>query len=318
VSATRAIILAAAQNQWLKERASRYAFVRKSVSRFMPGETLDDAIASAHAFKERNLGTVFTHLGENIADAAEAEKVVEHYEGVLERIHTERLETEISVKLTQLGLDLSEELCERNLRRLLEQKGSERTLWIDMESSIYVDRTLRIYRRILADHANTGICLQAYLKRTEADLNHLLRNKPTIRLVKGAYREAANIAAQKKTKIDDNYLNLARTFFREQRIGNLRRFIFATHDGVLIKKITENAEQEGLGRSEVEIQMLYGIQRSMQEWLVREGWRSSVLIAYGTHWYAWFLRRLAERPANLWLVIKNLQDSEQFRISESK
>jgi proline dehydrogenase len=306
MSATRAIILAAAENQWLKERAGRYAFVRKSVSRFMPGETLDDAIAAAHALKKRNLGTVFTQLGENIADAAEAEKVVQHYEGVLKRIHTENLETEISVKLTQLGLDLSEELCARNLRRLLAQGSPERTLWIDMESSIYVDRTLRTYRQILADYTNTGICLQAYLKRTEADLNCLLPLKPTIRLVKGAYRESVDIAAQKKTEIDGNYLILARTFLRELKIGNLRRFIFATHDGVLIEKITESAEQEGLGRNEVEVQMLYGIQSDLQERLAREGWRSSVLIAYGTHWYAWFLRRLAERPANLWLVLRNL------------
>jgi proline dehydrogenase len=306
MSATRAVILAAAENRWLKERAGRYAFVRKSVSRFMPGETLDDAIAAAHALNKRNLGTVFTHLGENIADAAEAETVVEHYEGAMKRIQTENLETEISVKLTQLGLDLSEELCERNLRRLLGTGSPKRTLWIDMESSAYVEPTLRIYQRILADYPNTGICLQAYLKRTEADVNYLLPNKPTIRLVKGAYREGADIASRKKTEIDSNYLHLARTFFREQKAGNLKRFIFATHDGILIEKITESAKQEGLGRKEVEIQMLYGIQSALQERLARDGWRSSVLIAYGTHWYAWFLRRLAERPANLWLVLKNL------------
>jgi proline dehydrogenase len=306
MSATRAIILAAAQNRWLKERASRYAFVRKSVSRFMPGETLHDAIAAAHELERRNIGTVFTHLGENIAEAAEARGVVEHYLGVLERIHAENLETEISVKLTQLGLDLSEELCERNLRCLLGKVNPERTLWIDMESSLYVDRTLGIYRRLLADYANSGICLQAYLKRTEADVNRLLPNKPTIRLVKGAYRELPDVAIQKRKEVDSNYLSLARTFFREQKHGNLRRFISATHDGPLITKITESAEQEGLARSGVEIQMLYGIQSALQERLAREGWRSSVLIAYGTHWYAWFLRRLAERPANLWLVLKNL------------
>jgi proline dehydrogenase len=307
MSATRAIILAAAENQWLKERAGRYAFVRKSVSRFMPGETLDDAIAAAHALSKLSVGTVFTHLGENIADAAEAKKVVEHYEGVLKRIRTENLETEISVKLTQLGLDVSEELCERNLRRLLEQGRSEqRTLWIDMESSIYVDRTIRIYQRILADYANTGICLQAYLTRTETDLNQLLPNRPTIRLVKGAYRESSNIAAQKRTEIHHNYLKLARRFFREHRRGTLRRFIFATHDAPLIEKITQSAEGEGLNRSEVEVQMLYGIQSTLQQQLARDGWRSSVLVAYGTHWYAWFLRRLAERPANLWLLLRNL------------
>jgi proline dehydrogenase len=306
MGATREIILAAAQNQWLKERAGRYAFIRKSVSRFMPGETLDEAVAAAHELERRKLGTVFTHLGENIADASEAEAVVEHYLRVLEKTHTENLHTEISVKLTQLGLDLSEELCERNLRRLLLRASPERTLWIDMESSVYVDRTLRIYLRVLRDHANTGICLQAYLKRTEADVNQLLPDKPTVRLVKGAYREPLDIAMQKKREIDDNYLRLASTFFREQKRGNVRRFISATHDGPLIEKITASAEKNGLGRNEVEIQMLYGIQSALQERLANEGWRSSILIAYGTHWYAWFLRRLAERPANLWLVLKNL------------
>jgi len=306
VSASRALILAAAQNQWLKERASRYAFVRKSVSRFMPGETLDDAVAAAHELTRRNLGTVFTHLGENIADAREAQAVVTHYLNVLERIHAEKLHTEISVKLTQLGLDLSEELCEGNVRQLLARERSERTVWIDMESSAYVDATLGIYGRVLNDHPNCGICLQAYLHRTPADIEQLLPQKPTIRLVKGAYREAAGIAAQKKAEIDASYLSLGRKFFVEQKKKNIRRVIFATHDGPLIERITQAALQESLKRRDIEIQMLYGIQRDLQERLAREGSRSSVLIAYGTHWYAWFMRRLAERPANMWLVIRNL------------
>ena len=306
MSASRALILAAAQNQWLKERASRYAFVRRSVSRFMPGETLDDAIAAAHELKKRNLGTALTHLGENIADVGEADAVVAHYLKVLQRIRAEGLQTEISVKLTQLGLDLSEELCERNLRQLLASEPSLRTVWIDMESCAYVDATLRIYRRVLADHPNSGICLQAYLYRTSADLEQLLPQKPTIRLVKGAYREAAGVAAQKKTEIDANYLNLARRFFVEQKKGSIKRLIFATHDGPLIERITQAAVQESLKHQDVEVQMLFGIRRDLQERLAQEGWRSSVLIAYGKHWYAWFMRRLAERPANIWLVLRNL------------
>src|SRR5262249_7409888 len=148
MGATRAVILAAAQNKWLKERASRYSFVRRSVSRFMPGETLDDAIAAAHQLRSRNLGTALTHLGENIADSAEAEGVAAHYLQVLQRIRAENLATEISIKPTQLGLDLSESLCEQNLRRLLAAENPERTLWIDMESSPYVEPTLRLYRNV--------------------------------------------------------------------------------------------------------------------------------------------------------------------------
>jgi proline dehydrogenase len=306
MSATRAVILAAAQNNWLKERASRYTFVRKSVSRFMPGETLDDAVAAARQLHNRSLGTVFTHLGENIAAASEAETVVEHYLQVLQRIRAENLCTEISVKPTQLGLDLSEATCERNLRRLLSAEDPRRTLWIDMESSPYVDATLRLYRKALADYANCGLCLQAYLHRTPQDLSALLPLKPSIRLVKGAYREAAEVAIQPKHQIDARYLDLARQLLTGQTNGSMRRAILATHDPRLIGQITQFASQEGIRREQLEVQMLYGIQRTLQEELASEGWRCSVLIAYGTHWYAWFMRRLAERPANLWLVVRNI------------
>jgi proline dehydrogenase len=305
MSATRAVILAAAQNKWLKERASRYSFVRRSVSRFMPGETLDDAIAAAHQLRSRALGTAFTHLGENIAEASEAEGVVAHYLQVLERIRAETLATEISVKPTQLGLDLSENLCEQNLRRLAAEDPG-RTLWIDMESSPYVESTLRLYRRVRADHPNCGVCLQAYLHRTPRDIEALLPLKPSIRLVKGAYRELPEIAAQQKSEIDSRYLELARALLTSQTSGNVQRAILATHDPRLIEQITTFAAQQGMGRQQVEVQMLYGIQRALQEKLAGEGWKSSVLVAYGTHWYAWFMRRLAERPANLWLVFRNI------------
>jgi proline dehydrogenase len=305
MSATRAVILAAAQNKWLKERASRYSFVRRSVSRFMPGETLDDAIAAAHQLRSRALGTAFTHLGENIAEASEAEGVVAHYLQVLERIRAETLATEISVKPTQLGLDLSENLCEQNLRRLAAEDPG-RTLWIDMESSPYVESTLRLYRRVRADHPNCGVCLQAYLHRTPRDIEALLPLKPSIRLVKGAYRELPEIAAQQKSEIDSRYLELARALLTSQTSGNVQRAILATHDPRLIEQITTFAAQQGIGRQQVEVQMLYGIQRALQEKLAGEGWKSSVLVAYGTHWYAWFMRRLAERPANLWLVFRNI------------
>jgi len=303
---TRAVILRAAQNQWLKEHVNRYDFVRKSVSRFMPGETLDDAVNVAHQLRSRNLGTAFTHLGENVADATEAESVVAHYLKVLERIRVEHLATEISVKPTQLGLDLSRVLCERNLRRLLEAENPSRTLWIDMESSPYVDGTLQLYRTVLPDHPNCGLCLQAYLRRTTSDLDQLLPQKPSIRLVKGAYREAGALAAQRKSDIDRNYFELASRLMREQASGNVRRAILATHDPYLIERIKKSAAEQRIERDLVEVQMLYGIQRGLQQQLANDGWRSSVLVAYGTHWYAWFMRRLAERPANLWLVLRNI------------
>lgn len=306
MGATRAVILAAAQNTWLKERASRYRFVRKSVSRFMPGESLDDAVSAAHRLHAHGLGTVFTHLGENIAEASEAESVVAHYLQVLERIRTENLATEISVKPTQLGLDLSPGLCARNLRRLLVAQDPARTLWIDMESSPYVQATLSLYHQVLAEHPNCGVCLQAYLHRTADDIAELLPRHASIRLVKGAYREPADVAVQEKQAIDGRYFDLAQRLLAAQKAGQLRRAILATHDPRLIEKIKEFAEQEGIPRRETEVQMLYGIQRELQQRLAAAGWSSSVLVAYGTHWYAWFMRRLAERPANLWLVLRNI------------
>jgi proline dehydrogenase len=306
MGATRALLLAASQNRWLRERASRYKFVKRSVSRFMPGETLDDAIVAARDLKRKNIAAVLTHLGENIFDKREAENVASHYQQVLERIRAENLDTEISVKLTQLGLDLSPELCEQNLRRVLSFENPLRTVWIDMEASSYVEATLGIYARLLADYPNAGICLQAYLHRTAADIETLSQMKPTIRLVKGAYAEPPDVAIRSKEAINTNYLLLAQNLLREQVRGNVRRAAFATHDPVLIRHITNFATADGISRKEVEVQMLYGIQRAEQERLAAGGWRSGVLIAYGDYWYPWFVRRLAERPANLWLLVRNL------------
>jgi proline dehydrogenase len=272
----------------------------------MPGETLDDAIRAAHELKKKNIASVLTHLGENIFDKQEAETVAAHYQEVLERIHAEDLKTEISVKLTQLGLDLSPQLCEQNLRRLLTLELPARTLWIDMEASAYVDATLGVYRRLLAEYPNVGICLQAYLHRTAADIEALRPMKPTVRLVKGAYAEPPDVAIRSRDAINASYLALAETLLRAQLRGEVRRAAFATHDPLLIKRVTDFAAAENISRSEVEVQMLYGIQRGEQERLATGGWRSGVLIAYGDYWYPWFVRRLAERPANLWLLLRNL------------
>ena len=306
MGATRALLLAASQNRWLRERASRYTFVKRSVSRFMPGETLDDAITAARELKKKNISAVLTHLGENVFDKQEAEKVAAHYQHALGKIRSENLDIEISVKLTQLGLDLSPEICEHNLRRLLAAEHPPKTLWIDMEASNYAQATLGIYTRLLADYPNAGICLQAYLHRTATDIDALRHMKPTIRLVKGAYAEPPDTAIRSKAAIDANYLLLAQNLLRAQVRGNVRRAAFATHDPALIHHITDFAAVNGIPRSEVEVQMLYGIQRGEQERLAAGGWRSGVLIAYGDYWYPWFVRRLAERPANLWLLLRNL------------
>jgi len=302
----RSILLAASQNVWLREHAVKFPFVRRSVSRFMPGETLEAALAAARSLQQKKIGSVFTHLGENVADRGEASAVTTHYLEVLDRIHQSNLPTEVSVKLTQLGLDLSLDFCLQNVLQILDRENGKSIVWVDMEASGYVDATLEIYKRALKIHPNVGICLQSYLYRTKKDLADLLPLRPSIRLVKGAYKEPPEIAFPKKSDVDESFFALAQRMLQAKSAGQCLRAAFGTHDVMLIRRLAEFATKKGYANSELEIQMLYGIQRAEQERLAREGCRSIVLVAYGTYWYPWFVRRLAERPANLWFLLRNV------------
>lgn len=302
----RSILLAASQNAWLRDHAAKHRFVRRTVSRFMPGELLSDALAAARVLQEKHIGSILTHLGENINDSAEARSVTEHYLEVLRAVREQHLNTEISVKPTQLGLDLSPELCHGHLKTIIAHENKHRIVWIDMEASNYVDATLSLYRRALQEFPNVGLCLQAYLYRTKDDLASLLPSHPSIRLVKGAYNEPPEIAFPSKVDVDENYFALAKEMILAKKGDRGMRSAFGTHDTVLLRRISEFATTVGLARADVEVQMLYGIQSAEQERLARENYSSKVLVAYGSHWYAWFIRRLAERPANLWFVARNL------------
>jgi proline dehydrogenase len=302
----RSLLLAASQNAWLREHAVNFPFVRRSVSRFMPGESLDAALGAAQGLLQSNIGTVFTYLGENVADREEAWKVTEHYLEVLDRIHRLNLPTEISVKLTQLGLDLSPDFCFENLQRIISRENGRAIVWVDMEASNYVDTTLDLYRRALRQHPNVGICLQAYLHRTRKDLEDLWPRRPSIRLVKGAYKEPPEIAFPRKSDVDENYFALAQDMLRAKAAGQCVRAAFGTHDVKLIRRLANSVPQYGLPKTDFEVQMLYGIQRAEQERLASSGCRSVVLVAYGSYWYPWFVRRLAERPANLWFMLRNV------------
>ena len=302
----RSLLLAASQNRWLRDHATQYSFVRGTVSRFMPGETLDDALGAADTLRSKKIGTVFTHLGENIKDRGEAQQVAEHYLEVLKRIREKGLRAEISVKLTQLGLDLSADLCFEHLNAIIECAEKDSIVWVDMEASNYVDATLDLYRRVLSVRPNVGICLQAYLYRTKNDLEKLLPLRPSIRLVKGAYNEAAAIAFQRKQEVDENYFELGRQMLRAKKGSRCVRAAFGTHDVALIRRLSDCASGEGFAKKDFEVQMLYGIQRAEQQRLASEGCTSIVLVAYGSYWYPWFVRRLAERPANLWFIVRNV------------
>ena len=302
----RSMFLAASTNQWMSDHVPRYGFVRRTASRFMPGETLDDALAAAQELKLVNLGTVLTRLGENVTTEAEASDTTRHYMTALDSIRAFGLNAEISVKLTQLGLDLSSQACYENLSTLIEYAGAQSTVWIDMERSKYVDTTLDLFRRARTAYRNVGVCLQAYLYRTRADLEALLPLGPAIRLTKGAYNEPASVAFPAKKSVDQNFFALAQRLLSPEARQAGTRAGLATHDRELIRLISEFAAASGLQKNEYEFQMLYGIQREEQFRLARDGYRTRVLISYGPHWYPWFMRRLAERPANVTFVLRNL------------
>jgi len=304
----RDTLLWASRNPWLRRRVPRLPFVRRAVIKFMPGESLEDTLEAARRFAQRGLPTMFTYLGENVATEDEAGAVVLHYLQVLDEVARAGLDTEISVKLTHLGFDLDPDLSFRNLTRLIRAAGEKRNwVWIDMEASAYVDGTIAVYRRALEASPDVGLCLQAYLYRTAADLEALLPLSPSIRLVKGAYREPPDVAFPKKALVDQNYLRLSEQLLAERRTGQVRRLAAATHDLKLISKLAELAAREGLAPKDAyEVQMLYGIRQADQFRLARSGQPVRCLIAYGPAWYPWYMRRLAERPANVGFVIRNL------------
>ena len=300
----RRLLVSASESLWLRERAPRHRFVRRAAARFFPGEDVGSAIAAARGLATDGIFTLLTHLGENVRDRHESETVAQQYLELLDRIRAENLPAEISVKLTQLGLDVDHELCYANLVRLVERAGSQ-TVWIDMEQSAYVDATLELYTRAQKAYRRTGICVQTYLHRTEKDLALLIEMGAAVRLVKGAYSEPHDIAYAKKREVDENYFRLARILLgpEAQRAGV--RAVLATHHRKLIARIIEWAAAQGIPKNQLEFAMLYGIQRGEQLRLAREGYRSDVLISYGAFWFPWYMRRLAERPANILFVIRN-------------
>ncbi|MGH9470376.1 MAG: proline dehydrogenase family protein [Terriglobia bacterium] len=302
----RSLLLACSHNRWLREEAPRYQFVRRTVSRFMPGERAEDALAAARELEQHSIGAVFTHLGENVTDREEALAVASEYLGVLDLADSLSPAAEISVKLTHLGIDFDPEVCFASLEKLVQRAAPQSCVWIDMESSGYVNRTIYLYRRARARYRNVGVCLQAYLYRTAGDLDLLLELGPAIRLVKGAYNEPGDRAFGRKAAVDENYFKLSQKLLSAEARASGVRAAFATHDRRLIRRIIEHAQSVQAGRSSLEFQMLYGIQRAEQLRLAREGWRTRVLISYGSAWFPWFMRRLAERPANVMFVLKNL------------
>jgi proline dehydrogenase len=303
----RRILLWMARNRWLRDHIPRLWFARRAVRRFMPGEDAASALDAAERFRSDGISSEFTRLGENVTRIEEADAVAEHYLGLLDEIQRRALDGEISVKLTQLGYDIDVERTLAHTQRLAERAAvGGRTLWIDMEGSDYAEGTIAFYERLKATHPNTGLCLQSYLHRTAADIQRLLPLDPAVRLVKGAYAEPATIAYQSKHDVDSNYVALAIALLDGARQGRKVILGLGTHDVRLIEQIAEHASAMGLPKSSFEIQMLYGIRMDQQRRLAGEGYLVRDLIAYGEAWYPWYMRRLAERPANVIFALRQI------------
>jgi proline dehydrogenase len=303
----RKALLALSTNAWMRDRATKTAFVRRSVSRFMPGEHVEDALRAAAEVKPQGITTILTKLGENLTRVEEAEQVTRHYLDVLDRVAASGLDAQISIKPTQLGLDLDRALCERNLDRLVERAEQRNNfVWIDMESSPYVDPTLDLFRRSRAKTSRVGIALQAYLRRTQQDVESLVPLGAAIRIVKGAYLEAPEIAFPRKADTDENYYRLCTRLLAPDARTPGALLHIATHDVRLADRLSAYIAQNNVPQSAYEFAMLYGIQRGQQARLAREGRRLRVLISYGEYWFPWYMRRLAERPANVWFVFRTM------------
>ena len=301
----RDALLWASKNETLKTHVPRWGFVQRALRQFMPGERLEDALEAAATLAGRGVTSMFTKLGENLTEVAQADEVVEHYLDAYERIAAQGLDTEISVKPTQLGLDLDFEQAARNLETLAAKaEAMGNWLWVDMESSEYVEPTLELYRRAKTKHSPVGVCLQAYLHRTPQDIANLAPLQPGIRLVKGAYKEPAEIALTKRREIDEAFFRIGADLLAATADGV--KLGFGTHDVPLLDRLEVVAEAAGIGKDAYEIQMLYGVRMEDQYRYAGAGYRMRDLTAYGEQWYPWYLRRLAERPANLTFVARNL------------
>jgi proline dehydrogenase len=302
----RTVLLQASKNQWMRERLPQFSFAQRAVRRFMPGEDADSALQAAKYLQPERISSIVSYLGENVKDVNETRQVARQYCDVLKKVKAAAIDCEISVKPTQVGHDISTDLSFENLQKILETASElGNYVWIDMEESDYVDSTLDLYRRLKKTYGNTGVCLQSYLYRTAEDLKTLLSLRPGIRLVKGAYREPPDRAFPKKRDVDRNFLELSGTLLDAVERGHARAG-FATHDEKILSKVVDLAQRRGIRDGSYEIQMLYGIRNAALRRFVRSGQHGRILISYGPAWYPWYMRRLAERPANILFVLRNV------------
>jgi proline dehydrogenase len=299
---SRAALLYLSQKHELKSFFSKFPGFKQITQRFIAGENIDDAINAYRELGRAGITATFDHLGEGATSQAEAESDVREYVRALDRIEIMGVDSNVSVKLTQLGLDIDEDYCMQNTWRIVEAaKRHNNFVRIDMEDSTKTDATLRIFKRLFNEYGNVGIVLQAYLYRTEKDVDDVLAMGARIRLCKGAYKEPPEVAFPEKSDVDANFVKLMRKLLKSGIYHGI-----ATHHERMIAETKEFAATEGISKDAFEFQMLYGVRRDLMLNLAREGYRVRTYVPYGEHWYPYFMRRLAERPANVWFVLKNL------------
>jgi len=301
---TRSALIWLSGHEGLKDFAARFKFFQKLTTRFVAGETIDDVIPYIREINRENCTASFDHLNESVDNADEANKEVEEYLRILRQIDETKIRSNVSIKLTQFGLGLDPELAYQNARRVVvdaQQRGN--FVRVDMEGSNVTQATIDIFKRLRAefDLNDVGIVLQSYLHRTYDDAKELVKLPARIRICKGAYSEPPEVAFPDKKDVDDNYVKVMQLLLSSGVYHGI-----ATHDPKMIDATIDFATREGIGKEKFEFQMLYGIRRDLQHQLARDGFNMRVYVPYGKHWYPYFMRRLAERPANIWFVMKNM------------
>ncbi|MBL8151932.1 MAG: proline dehydrogenase family protein [Blastocatellia bacterium] len=298
---TKNALLYMSKQEGLRDILTQFRFFQKVTSRFVAGETIEEAANAVKRLNSLAIKASFDHLGEAIRNEEEANSEVYEYHKIIDKISSDGLKSGVSIKPTQLGLDISPDLFLNNSRRIIEKAAYDgRFVRIDMEDSRHTTATIELFKKLRADFQNVGIVIQAYLYRSRDDIIDLLKNRASIRLCKGAYDEPASVAFPKKLDTDNNYIALTQLLLDSGYYHGI-----ATHDEKMINATIDYAEKRNIPKAAYEFQMLYGVRRDLQEKLAREGFNMRVYVPYGKHWYPYFMRRLAERPANIWFVLKN-------------
>jgi proline dehydrogenase len=313
----RSFLISLSKAAWAKRLVTKWKFAWLAASRFVAGNSIHEAVLVVRELNAKGMNVTLDHLGESTTTHGEAIKATEDILELLDQIESAGLRANVSVKLTQIGLTLSEELCSQNLERILSRAGQYRNfIRIDMEDTPYTEKTIRLYWNMRAKGFNqTGLVIQSYLMRSEKDVQELLAEQTRIRLVKGAYKEPPELAFPRKKDVDSNFDLLTHKILEtavkigspdlsaDGRIPPLTAL--GTHDLKRIQLAKDYATRLGLPKQALEFQMLYGIRRDLQSQCVNEGYPVRIYVPYGTHWYPYFMRRLAERPANVWFFVSN-------------